>query len=553
MRDARRKNEILKGKFVLRRVATVIQDEEEGDNTLGKIIAEAQFAITRRVERRRTSKSSISNILFQHDDADTANGRQESIYVPYVKYGRQPIVLRLVLDTQLYPRDKPFRGDGYRMASYPLPSYVSSYPPPFFVDDVALRHSSQIELAPPPAQLNNNDTHNNNNNNNNNNNTKTQPPFSFQIKLKIISPTRHVIQRQIELALEMAQSVLGADDDILDEIRYLISDENLHRFLITQIITFLHVWLDYLAFREEVGFYVGKKNNLTGLSLSTVITRLLCDIIIFLYLCDGGNTSWLVLSSVGSGVLVELYKASKILHLRFSPRPPFFTYRDPSTYTPLERRTVDYDRVARTYLGLLLYPAVLGCGLYGRTLYEYTGWYSWGISNLANVVYTFGFIALCPQLYVNYRLKSVAHLPWRVFVYKIFSTFVDDVFAFLIRSPLKYKLMTLRDDVVFVVFLVQAYIYRVDKSRANEFGYAYTEEEDKEKVKDKEKEGLNAAIDAGTTESEGRGNGGDGIQTVGTVSIEVGPTKNNSTIVRCTPGGVQDFDKKHTDETKKEK
>eukprot|EP00593_Proboscia_inermis_P017065 CAMPEP_0171301536 /NCGR_PEP_ID=MMETSP0816-20121228/10744_1 /TAXON_ID=420281 /ORGANISM="Proboscia inermis, Strain CCAP1064/1" /LENGTH=104 /DNA_ID=CAMNT_0011779209 /DNA_START=272 /DNA_END=586 /DNA_ORIENTATION=+ len=35
--------------------------------------------------------------------------------------------------------------------------------------------------------------------------------------------------------------------------------------------------------------------------------------------------------------------------------------------------------------------------------------------------------------------------------------------------------MTLRDDVVFIGFLVQTYWYRVDKSRPNEFGYAYEE------------------------------------------------------------------------------
>lgn len=28
-------------------------------------------------------------------------------------------------------------------------------------------------------------------------------------------------------------------------------------------------------------------------------------------------------------------------------------------------------------------------------------------------VYMFGFILMCPQLYLNYKLKSVAHLPWR--------------------------------------------------------------------------------------------------------------------------------------------
>ena len=39
--------------------------------------------------------------------------------------------------------------------------------------------------------------------------------------------------------------------------------------------------------------------------------------------------------------------------------------------------------------------------------------------------------------------------------------------------PLKHRLMTLRDDVVFLIFLYQWYTYRVDKTRANEFGRAY--------------------------------------------------------------------------------
>lgn len=61
-------------------------------------------------------------------------------------------------------------------------------------------------------------------------------------------------------------------------------------------------------------------------------------------------------------------------------------------------------------------------------------------------------------------------------MYKVFNTFVDDVFAFLIEMPWKHRIMTLRDDAVFVLFLIQAYIYRVDKSRANEFGYAYEDD-----------------------------------------------------------------------------
>ena len=78
----------------------------------------------------------------------------------------------------------------------------------------------------------------------------------------------------------------------------------------------------------------------------------------------------------------------------------------------------------------------------------------------------------------------MAHLPWKVFLYKIFNTFVDDAFAFLIDMPWKHRIMTLRDDFVFLLFLVQVYLYKVDKTRTNEYGYAFEdikEEEPKEK------------------------------------------------------------------------
>lgn len=46
-------------------------------------------------------------------------------------------------------------------------------------------------------------------------------------------------------------------------------------------------------------------------------------------------------------------------------------------------------------------------------------WYSWCIHSLVNGVYAFGFLFMLPQLFINYRLKSVAHLPWRSFMYKV--------------------------------------------------------------------------------------------------------------------------------------
>ena len=76
----------------------------------------------------------------------------------------------------------------------------------------------------------------------------------------------------------------------------------------------------------------------------------------------------------------------------------------------------------------------------------------------------------CPQLYLNYRMKSVAHLPWRQLTYKFLNTIIDDLFAFVIKMPTLHRLSVFRDDIVFLIFLYQKWIYGVDKKRANEFG-----------------------------------------------------------------------------------
>ena len=85
-------------------------------------------------------------------------------------------------------------------------------------------------------------------------------------------------------------------------------------------------------------------------------------------------------------------------------------------------------------------------------------------------VYTFGFIMMTPQLFINYKLKSVAHLPWRAMVYKFLNTIIDDLFAFVIKMPTLHRLSVFRDDLIFLIYLYQRWAYRVDKKRANEYG-----------------------------------------------------------------------------------
>jgi hypothetical protein len=48
------------------------------------------------------------------------------------------------------------------------------------------------------------------------------------------------------------------------------------------------------------------------------------------------------------------------------------------------------------------------------------------------------------QLYLNYKLQSVAHLPWRQMTYKFLNTIIDDLFAFVIKMPTLHRLSVFR-------------------------------------------------------------------------------------------------------------
>ena len=52
----------------------------------------------------------------------------------------------------------------------------------------------------------------------------------------------------------------------------------------------------------------------------------------------------------------------------------------------------------------------------------------------------------------------------------VLNTIVDDLFSFCISMPTLHRLACFRDDVIFVIYLYQMYMYKVDKTRVNEYG-----------------------------------------------------------------------------------
>jgi hypothetical protein len=100
----------------------------------------------------------------------------------------------------------------------------------------------------------------------------------------------------------------------------------------------------------------------------------------------------------------------------------------------------------------VIYPLVIGYAAYSLIYETHQNWYSWILSSLVGFIYTFGFIMMTPQLFINYKMKSVAHMPWRTFLYKALNTFIDDLFAFIIRMPTLHRLACFRDGKTTRVF-----------------------------------------------------------------------------------------------------
>ena len=90
----------------------------------------------------------------------------------------------------------------------------------------------------------------------------------------------------------------------------------------------------------------------------------------------------------------------------------------PSSYVPGVSLTDQIDRLAFRYLAPPMMLLVVGYAGYCLVYSYFKGWYSWILECLVALVYGGGFIVMTPQLFINYRLKSVACLPWKFFMYK---------------------------------------------------------------------------------------------------------------------------------------
>ncbi|KAJ7129221.1 cleft lip and palate associated transmembrane protein [Mycena epipterygia] len=300
-------------------------------------------------------------------------------------------------------------------------------------------------------------------------------PMSF-MKFQIFASMTHGFK-------EAARTQGGAGAE-LDEVKRMLLETNPWFLGLTGLVSLLHVLFEMLAFKSDVSHWRQKK-EMVGVSVRTIVTNVFVQLVILLYLIDNNdNTSWMILFGSGTGVLIEAWKITKAVDISViaAPAGSFLPYKldikDKHVLSEDEKKTQEYDKLAFRYVSYVAFPLLAAYSVYSLMYESHRGWYSFVISTLTSFVYMFGFAQLVPQLIINYKLKSVSHMPMKAMIYKTLSTVVDDFFAFCIKMPFLHRLACFRDDVVFLIFLYQRWIYRIDPKRVNEYGQVLAEDVD---------------------------------------------------------------------------
>jgi hypothetical protein len=314
-----------------------------------------------------------------------------------------------------------------------------------------------------------------------------------------LSPGRWRLLRHLAKTLE-GQKELGFEQSDIDDVKRLVADTNVTLLGITVMASVLHLLFEFLTFKNDVEFWRGNK-DLTGLSVRALFMDFFSQVIILLYLIEK-ESSLLMTIPAACGCLIALWKAQRGSGLKFvkatKEKNAFFLNKvlrvvgvelqatrlraasknseakdgkKSNGSIDLAALSEETDQLATRILGkYLMLPLILGYTFHTLVNEEHSGWYSWFITSASSAMYGLGFVFMTPQLFLNYKLKSVAHLPWKVLGYRFVNTFIDDLFAFIIRMPTMARISCFRDDIVFIIYLWQRYLYPVDVLRPIEGG-----------------------------------------------------------------------------------
>ena len=196
----------------------------------------------------------------------------------------------------------------------------------------------------------------------------------------------------------------GGDGSEMELIKETLLDTNSYLLGTTVVVSILHMIFEMLAFKNDVGHWRKKKDNV-GVSVRTILSNVFMQSIIFLYLLDNNeHTSWMILFGQGIGIAIEAWKITKTVNVRIrEPGPgsmfagllPYVVvFEDKHVLSETEEKTEEYDKIAFKWMGIVAVPLLLAYAVYSLMYESHKSWYSFIITTLVGSVYAYGFLMM---------------------------------------------------------------------------------------------------------------------------------------------------------------
>jgi len=308
--------------------------------------------------------------------------------------------------------------------------------------------------------------------------------FESEAHFNLMSAPRRRFQLHMERAFESNAKIFGEDGEEMLQMRDLFANTSPKLLIATFVVSFLHLIFEVLAFKNDVSFWQSCSPDTLNkyMSVQSIVVGIVMQSLLLIYLWDEGSNIIVLITSLAA-ILIDVWKVQRAMKIAWVKVFGFLPLPTLASKVKKEKAD-DFDGQAMRWLALALSPGIVGYGIYTMSFECHRSWYSLFLHFTASCVYSLGFVLMTPQVFINYKYKTVAFLPWRKFIYRAINTFIDDLFAFIIRMPTMHRLSCFRDDIVFVIYLVQRWQYPVDKNRTfDEDGYELGDDEDADEKK----------------------------------------------------------------------
>ena len=303
--------------------------------------------------------------------------------------------------------------------------------------------------------------------------------FNFTINLNYGYIRSYFFNQMLNIQINNKVMSSYGIDGVQDMLVELLKNNSIPYLILLMTVNILHTIFSGFGFKEDISYY-NNLEKLDGVYTKYIFLNIFSVFISFLYnIVQGAN--FLVIFEVFVGFIIEIWKLKMIYNISFNKFFPFIHFDYKIKYEIKEAESYQ-DFAVSMMIKFLLIPIGIIYLIYRLYYYKSSSIFMFIIEYIFFLLNIFGFILLTPQIYLNYKLQSVEHLPLKAFIFKFLNTIIDDLFAFAVKTPTLYRIFCFKDDVIFVIYLYQMWIYRHNKR--SDMKKKDEERKEKEKISD---------------------------------------------------------------------